>query len=687
MTPYVRKNYTPDRKSWHAESTISIEDFSGGMNNSVNPAVISDNEASDTMNMKFVGNGLMQKRFGTKSCFDKYLDRNSIYANAYNIQYAWKTRDSTLFQFITNHDDSYYMFSNCYEREFKYFDRRNFDVFDFHATQYFYLYNGNLLSVNDNAKVISTPTANTTAALTETLLLSESFRVQTSVTIKSKTQIYPSYLTIMGSLPYIFRVISEPTCTTVTDGYEYTFSSDSLRLLGFASSTQEYPTVDYEIKFSNDAVVYPYYVYDESYVSGNKIIWSTDYDEYSNTSLVVFYAPCINELKDSFSGLSYIPDNISVYEIHNDRLFLSGDSEQPNGVFMSAPNNPFYFPANASLQLSSSKNPIIDLISFDGSLIIGRKYDLYLLSGSSIYEDDSSSDYFTLKKIDSSVGFMCKNCGDILNNFYIFIGNDRKFYKLSSPKTTDADYLMTKPLSTKIDIGLSPFNITESLDYMQTFVFGGELYFHLSKGITIIYNYDSMAFTYYSGLNNNIFFLNEDDLYLDCENGLVCIDRDSLNTGVCFDIIKLIVPENKDAEPINVVDPTTHGTFPSLSEITVSTKAIESHWYSKSYNFGSIVNYKYVKKFLISSKLFDSIQGRQPSCFSLSLIVDGKEIDDFYSQYTIPDDGDDNEYYNSPLINLDVKCRNIRFMFENSTINSPMLIFNLTIVVTSRDMR
>ena len=691
MIPYIRKNYTPDKKGWHNETTISISDFSGGMNNYIDDSAIADNESPDTMNMVFAGNGLMKKRYGLKPFLSHYSQYGFYPMSDISLIRLFRYGLGQLLSVcISKYGDNYYYYEQGVQLGVvNDFNIKKFIPLVFNNTYALVknglYYVGGLIS--DGHRVLSTPIGSSEngGSLT-TVAHVGSPQPSSNITFSTSTKMhYKNYLgserlnfdsfsiiTTDGVILWFSPTYNNYTVEFSDNLYHYTLSKESVHCIGVDGI--RIPEESKTYSWNGDTSVYFYSLKGANHISGDMVTLERDFDV--SDSGGQYYAPCLNELKDPFGGLSFVPEDISSVEVHKERVFISSG----NLIFCSTPNNPNYFPANASMQLPLNNHPIIDMVSFDGSLVIGREYDMYLLSGSSVYENDNASDYFTLKKIDTSVGFKCRDCGGILNNFYIFLGSDKKFYKLSSPKTTDADYVMTKPLTNKIDLNLPPFSIPDNLDYMNTVVCSGQIFFHFSRDLTIVYDYDTMSFSYITGWNNKCLVTFENKLYMDCENGIVCYDYNDSDDSSYSDIVRYVFPSSGC----------------DVSEVTTDVKPIECHLYSKKFNFGSSVNYKYLKQLLISSKIFRFSDGNgnevvKPTCFSLSLVSDTEEIEDFYLQYEASDGGSDggidDEYYSSHWLPIDIKTRMLQLKFKDDTLHSPMMLYNVNFIVTSRDVR
>ena len=78
MKPYYRTPYRLGSRGWIDEQYISINNFSGGLNNVEPDNEIADNESTDCKNMRFIDDTIMEKRPGIKLYDeDNYTDLNA----------------------------------------------------------------------------------------------------------------------------------------------------------------------------------------------------------------------------------------------------------------------------------------------------------------------------------------------------------------------------------------------------------------------------------------------------------------------------------------------------------------------------------------------------------------------------------------------------------------------------------
>ena len=90
------------------------------------------------------------------------------------------------------------------------------------------------------------------------------------------------------------------------------------------------------------------------------------------TLKIKWYEPCAFELDDDYKGEHLLPSNCSCCTIDSERIYISGCTENPNEIYISDINNPFYFPINLGMQCPPDGDKVVDLIPFDDAIVAGR---------------------------------------------------------------------------------------------------------------------------------------------------------------------------------------------------------------------------------------------------------------------------------------------------------------------------
>lgn len=631
MNPYYRKSYSQGSPSWKSESVITIDNFGGGMNNVESDNAINDNECSDCMNMKFSSNVLMEKRSGC-------VEYNSTLHPQLSDAITWVDEYKPLLsasKFITATDEELYINGTkiCdvagriqgvnYIGKYYFVDGEYLRVYDGESVKIITTEPTGYLREDYTTKPIVISSAIYTAKLED---IPVQIEVDSPVLILSSSVVWnktPENLTdITGKVSSI-----DTANKTVTIEFDEDFSSNHYFTMKKGQPIMFYTPL--ELK----------------YVEG----------ETKSNATHTWYEPCLNQLADEYTGAAYIPKNPKIITIHKDRLFVAGDETQPHSIYMSWVSNPLWFPSNSHISVKPNGEEVVDLVVFDDALIIGRHEDMFVLYGSSVYP--TSDDSFYIKQMDVSIGFMCKDCGALLNNYYIFLGYDGRFYKLNTP-TTFVEYLMTKPLPRKIDLYSAPFNLSPTTPLtLSTTAYYNEIYFNVSDNLILVYNYDNMAWTYYTGMKSK-------SLYSD--GMLVYIGRTD-GKFVKYDV--------------------NGNTYNDLGEIIKSTYA------TKRFDLNSPVNYKYFKSILFTTHAYDDVLCQMNIDVEIDYFSNTAPyvIDSNVSTFGVAEWGknafNNRNLYKSGWLNLDVKGRTIKFIVTNNKVNQPMKIYDFNVLCTMRDVR
>lgn len=621
---YYRNPYRPKRQSWKTEKNIGISNFGGGMNNVESDNVIADNECSNSKNMMFISSVLMQKRGGVTEYDTSILTPLSE-------PITWVDEYKPLL--------SDRQFIRCTATKLYVGNTKICDVANsIRGVNYmgkYYFVDGEKLRVYDGTNVYQIVTEPT------------GYLSKDSEAGSNKKYLYvyledlPTQLAVNDTVFILSSVIGAESDLT---GTVNAIDTSTKKVTLLFSSEQSIT-----IKKGNPIFFYTPLALD-------KVEGETKTDE---TKKLTWYEPCLQQLKDTYTGAGYIPKQPKTIAIHKDRLFISGDDSQPHGIYMSWVSNPLWFPSNSYLSVKPNGEEIVDLVVFDNALIIGRHNDMFVLYGSSIYP--TNNDAFYIKQMDVSTGFMCAGCGALLNNFYIFLGYDGRFYKLNTP-TTFVEYLMTRPLPRKIDLYSEPFNLSANTQLNISVVpYYNEIYFNVADDIILVYNYDNMAWTWYTGFNSKSLYNDGKTLYCGTTGGK-------------------LVEYKYDSKVYN-----------DLGYV------IKAEYATKRFDFGSPINYKYFKSLMLTTHAFDEIDAEIKSEISVDIEVDyynNSEPIEFNSnlaRFGKSDWGKD-RFNNRNLVktgwfNLDIKGRTIKFIIKNEKLNQPIKIYDLNLLCTMRDVR
>lgn len=247
--------------------------------------------------------------------------------------------------------------------------------------------------------------------------------------------------------------------------------------------------------------------------------------KYNNGEIVtteeglMWYQPCRNELDYAFLGENYLPNNPRNICVYKGRIWTTGDYGQLNEIRACNVNQPFYFPAAMSLAMVPTGDAVKDIFEFDNSLIVGRRNDVYSVTGSST--SAGSGDLFSIKKLDATTGFFDKNCGALINNYYLFLGSDGKLYKMNTP-TTNIDYLMIRPITTYIDLFRPPLSFNkDDIKNLSCVALDNNVFWCIDDKI-LLYSYDHQSFLYFTDLDATVIYTDGVELKFGTSNGSRC---------------------------------------------------------------------------------------------------------------------------------------------------------------------
>ena len=298
---------------------------------------------------------------------------------------------------------------------------------------------------------------------------------------------------------------------------------------------------------------------------------------YGQSNMIdVWYEPCEYELEDGYKGINRTGSYRKRYIcVHKDRLYVAGNDDDPNMLYISDILNPYYFPAALPIQTPPDGDRITALKVFGDALVIGRQDSMYALFGNTNRDSD---DNYKLIKINTHTGVVNNKCLDIVQNFLFYVGNDSNLYKMTHVTTTTKTLTPTK-LNINVDLKKPPLNksiwdIKNAHTYYDKY--NGEWWVQLGED-SLVYNYDYMAWTRHRGCENRM-MLHFDDKFTLC--------RDNC-TFTCFDDT---VYYDMDYE------------YPGLK------LPIPCYWTSKEIDFGTPIRIKQIRDTYVVSEVYDDMR-------------------------------------------------------------------------------
>lgn len=371
---------------------------------------------------------------------------------------------------------------------------------------------------------------------------------------------------------------------------------------------------------------------------------------------LMWYQPCQSEIEYDYLGENYLPNNPRNICVYKGRIWTTGDYGQLNEIRACNINQPFYFPAAMSLAMVPTGDAVQDIFEFDNCLIVGRNNDIYSVNGSSTI--GTSENLFSIKKLDTTTGFIGRNCGALINNFYLFLGYDGKLYKMNTP-TTNVDYLMIRPITTYVDLFKYPLSFTrQDIENISCVAFDNNVYWCIADKI-LLYSYDHQSFLYFTDMGATTIYTDGIELKFGTANGSRC-KWDKTVYNDCG-------------------------------------RAIESRLKTKAFSLGTNIYYKFFEQLLITVDRPELCN----SSVDIKVILDGSQRiaqgGTFYHFDIVSGIFGVSQWNRSVFcaapyakthwIQLNGRSRTIGYEFVNNTINETFRILNVNTVYTTRDLR
>lgn len=351
--------------------------------------------------------------------------------------------------------------------------------------------------------------------------------------------------------------------------------------------------------------------------------------KYDYTNRKVWYEPCQNEIEDPYKKSNVLPQNPRYIVVHNGRLFISGSKKDNDNVFISDLNNPYYFPVSLPMQLPPNSDKIVGLHVYDDSVVVGRKEDIYVITGMT-NRTDMGVPVFRLRKINTHTGFANHYAVNVAHNYLFFMGSDGNAYALSSIQGNER-VLASSILSRTIDFFRPPVNLTKQDIYEASSIFFDDKWYITMKDKIMIYSYRHQAWTMYNNLHARSFYKFNNVLFWGNKDGQLCMpSEDHLDQG----------------EPY------------------------EAYWSSKTFDMGEPSYYKQFKDFFIIAHTFDNFNSDIGVTFEIDhitvkenfLIKNQKSI---WGKSRFGDRFINNNVNVSLPFSIGRRGRTIRFIFRN----------------------
>jgi hypothetical protein len=388
----------------------------------------------------------------------------------------------------------------------------------------------------------------------------------------------------------------------------------------------------------------------------------TDYLKYDGTTVTaVAYTPTTDENTNYGGNVLDGPKKCTRVVLHKSRVFLTGDTSQPNRVYFSHPSNPSYFPANNIINFYTEKGDVITGISAFAETVIITK------SASIGYLDTTYVDVlqWSFKRLNVHTGASSGNAVVPISNYLVYPSSDG-FYALTDINSVGA--LATVAISALIPKTIKKYNTVDWKSAVATY-YKGRYVCHVKNGDTLVFDYlnDSKPWWFWTNIPAKQFLVRGDDLWFCTADGQLYKFQED-----CFRDGAIPNPAYNPADPTDVDLPYTNGV------------AITAYAFTKNFDCGFPSSLKQFKKFrlLLKNYEFTNIAG---STKDFTVLIDWLEVrhdtvNASISFWGVAKWGDKfTPYAKGELVPLRIPKRGRTFMFgfRNEQLDQPFCIFEL----------
>lgn len=224
--------------------------------------------------------------------------------------------------------------------------------------------------------------------------------------------------------------------------------------------------------------------------------YTTGVYNYNYDTMTCWYEPCTNEINDVYKGVNVFPTSPTLIGVHQERLVIISDLEDPGTVYISDMNSAFYYPAGLGMHIPPKGDRIVGMEIFTDSIVIGTNKELYAIYGNT--NRDAVGSVFSMKKINTHTGFINNTSIEPMNNNLVYVGSDNNVYSMYTTKT-DVSILMTTILSRTVDLTKSPISATtNNLAKSKSIFYKDNMYILIPDlKIIMVFSYRYIAWTLY----------------------------------------------------------------------------------------------------------------------------------------------------------------------------------------------
>ena len=237
-----------------------------------------------------------------------------------------------------------------------------------------------------------------------------------------------------------------------------------------------------------------------------------------------WYEPCMHELKHAFFGLN-VPAPKPTHICYNkNRVIISGGDEESHIIYMSETNNPYYFPVSTGLAVPDTGESVSKLVSFHDSVVVCRESDIYTIYGSS--NNPEFGDVFTMKRITTHAGVVAGDTVQVVHNYLFYLGTDGVVYRMNTTNT-DVRLLTTHVVSQRINLFTHPLSLTLEQMKQAMATFTADNYYLSIGNIVLVYSYRFMAWSKFDRLECTSLYRIDEEIVWGKKNRLYCFNHDN----------------------------------------------------------------------------------------------------------------------------------------------------------------
>lgn len=514
---YIQRNIPNSNKEYN----FSLTDFSGGLNN--RSEVLNDNEASDLINMMFSNSDIMEKRNGQYALEGIELPKPITHLNEFiGTDSAIDGPKWGITRFGDRFTDIGNYLVTATDKELYIDGVKITDVNSkidgiSHQGKYFFV-DGDKLKVYGSYPKIESTYIKIIGDVPEKNVLLEIVPPPDNYTPLGKHSVSEASIVTVKKIKFVGGLY-EVLLDDDEKWYELIYDGNINIQVG-----NEY-IIEYDDDKKPTKVKLRHIEEGDSHITGITVY---DYEKGK-----VWYEPCEFEIEDEYKGANVIPKNLKFIVSHKGRLFVSGDREDDDNIFISDVENPYYFAVGLPIQIPPTSDRITGLITYDDSIIIGRERDIYSLAGET-NRLDLGLELFHLKKLNTHTGFINNTSANHVHNYLFFIGSDGNAYALSS-SNNEYRVLATQLINNSINFAAQPISLSLGDVREAVTCFHGDNWYISMDSKVLVYSYRHKAWTMLNGINARSFCVISDVLYWGNDDGKVAsFSDDYLDFGQPF---------------------------------------------------------------------------------------------------------------------------------------------------------